>query len=100
MAVPNQIESILKDELHALLAGLEGTYDLETRMALASMAEDAALMPVRIARGEDVTPLLRALNAEAQNRLLTQRIRVQELIEQAWIRTITRILKGVLVAAL
>lgn len=100
MAVPNQIESILKDELHALLAGLEGTYDLETRMALAGMAEDAALMPVRIARGEDVAPLLKALNAEAQNRLLTQRIRVQELIEQAWIRTITRILKGVLVAAL
>lgn len=100
MAVPNQIESILKDELHALLAGLEGTYDLQTRMALAGMAEDAALMPVRIARGEDVAPLLRALNAEAQNRILTQRIRVQELIEQAWIRTITRILQGVLVAAL
>lgn len=100
MAVPNQIESILKDELHALLAGLEGSYDRDTRMALASMAEDAALMPVRVARGEDVTPLLRALNATAQNRLLTQRIRVQELIEQAWIRTVTRILKGVLVAAL
>jgi len=44
--------------------------------------------------------LLKALNAEAQNRMLTQRIRVQEVIEQAWIRTITRILKGVLVAAL
>ena len=100
MAVPNQIESILKDELHALLAGLEGSYDLDTRMALASMAEDAALMPVRIARGEDVAPLLRALNAEAQNRLLTQRIRVQVLIEEAWVRTVARILKGVLVAAL
>lgn len=100
MAVPNQLESVLKDELHALLAGLEGSYDLDTRMALASLAEDAALMPVRIARGEDVTPLLRAMNAEAQNRLLTQRIRVQELIEQAWMRTIARIIKGVLVAAL
>lgn len=100
MAVPNQLESVLKDELHALLAGLEGSYDLDTRMALASLAEDAALMPVRIARGEDVTPLLKAMSAEAQNRLLTQRVRVQELIEQAWVRTITRILKGVLVAAL
>jgi hypothetical protein len=96
----NQIENILKDELHTLLAGLEGTYDLDTRMALASLAEDAALMPLRIARGEDVTPLLKAMNAEAQNRLLTHRVRVQEMIEQAWIRTITRILKGVLVAAL
>jgi hypothetical protein len=100
VAEPNQIETILKDELHAILAGLDATYGPETRMALARMAEDAALMPVRIARGENVTPLLKALNAEAQNRMLTQRIRVQEVIEQAWIRTITRILKGVLVAAL
>lgn len=99
MAVPNQIESIVKDELHALLASLHGEVeDPAAREALAAMAEDAAMIPVRIARGEDVTGLLASLSAEAQNRALAHRVRVQTAVQEAWMRAVARILKVVLAA--
>ncbi len=99
MAVPNQVESIVKDELHALLGSLQAEItDPQVRADLLAMAEDAALIPVRIARGEDVAPLLAALKAEAKNRALTDRVRVQEAVCDAWMRAITRILATVIAA--
>lgn len=97
--IPNQIESIVKDELHALLGSLTIEVDNpKTRAELKAMAEDAAMIPVRISRGEDVQPLLLALSAEAQNRALAHRIRVQEAVKEAWERAVARILKVVLAA--
>jgi hypothetical protein len=99
VAIPNQIESIVKDELHALLGSLAIEVDNpRTRAALVAMAEDAAMIPVRISRGETVEHLLLALNAEAQNRALAHRIRVQEAVKEAWERAVARILKVVLAA--
>ena len=53
MPVPNQLESIVRDELHVLLAELEREVDDPVvRANVMAMAEDAALIPIRIARGE------------------------------------------------
>ena len=99
MPITNQLESIVKDELHALLGTLAIEVDnAQTRAALVAMAEDAAMIPVRISRGEDVQPLLLALNAEAQNRALAHRVRVQQAVQEAWMRATARILKIVLAA--
>jgi hypothetical protein len=59
MAVPNQIESIVKDELHALMASLQAEVsDPMVRANLLAMAEDTAMLPIRIARGEDVSGIV------------------------------------------
>lgn len=101
MPVPNQVESLVLDELHDLLAGLQNEVsNPETRQALIDMARDAALIPVRISRGENVDALIRALSAEAQNRALAHRLRVEEIVREAWKRAIGRLLVTVLSAAL
>jgi hypothetical protein len=94
MAVPNQIESIVRDELHTLFAKLESEIsDPQLRAELMAMAEDAALLPIRIARGENVESLTAALTAEAQNRALHHRIKVQMAVKHAWMIAVARILK-------
>ena len=99
MAEPNQLESIVRDELHVLLGQLEKEIDNPvTRAQLMAMAEDAAMIPLRIARGENVQPLLAALKSEAQNRALVHRQRVSQAVQDAWIRAIGRILAAVLAA--
>jgi hypothetical protein len=97
MAVPNQVESILLDELNALLAGAGAQIgDPAEREAVAAMARDAAMIPLRIARGEDVGPLVAALKAEALNRALSHRARAETLARDAWHRTIARLVGVVL----
>lgn len=97
--MPNQVESIVKDELNALLGSLQAEItDPQVRADLLAMAEDAALIPVRIARGEDVAPLLLALKAEAANRALAHRVRVQQAVLEAWQRAVVRILHLVIAA--
>ena len=58
------------------------------------------MIPVRAARGEDVTSLLAALKAEALNRALRQRILAEELVRDAWMRAITRLIGGALAVAI
>lgn len=97
MAVPNQVESILRDELHALLAGAGAQIgDPAEIAAVAAMAQDAAMIPLRIARGEDVAPLVAALKAEAMNRAMTHRVRAETLARDAWVRTVTRMVGAAL----
>jgi hypothetical protein len=99
MAVPNQIESIVKDELHALLESLKtDVEDPRLRANLLAMAEDAAMLPIRIARGEDVDSIYRSLSAEAQNRAMAHRIKVQEIVRAAWTKALARILTVVVSA--
>lgn len=99
MPFPNMVESIVKDELGVLLNRLQADIeDPQVRADLLAMAEDAAMLPVRVARGEDIELLLRSLSAEAQNRALTHRVRVQQAVREAWMRAITRILATVVAA--
>ncbi len=92
MPTANQVESILLDELHQLLAGARAQVsDPAEAAALVAMATDAAMIPLRAARGEDVTPLVAALRAEALNRALTHRTKAEVLARDAWMRTVTRL---------
>lgn len=94
MPVPNQIESIVRDELHTLFSELEAEIkDPQLLAELMAMAEDAAMLPIRIARGENVDSLTASLMAEAQNRALHHRIKVQMAVKHAWMSAVARILK-------
>jgi translation initiation factor IF-2 len=97
MPITNQVESILQDELRALVGGLQSQVTDPAEMAaVVAMATDAALIPVRAARGEDVAPLVAALRAEALNRAMTHRVRAETLARDAWMRTVTRLVGAAL----
>lgn len=94
------VEDVLRDELRKLQATLTtDVTDPAERIAIAQMTADLALIPVRMARGEDVTSLLAALKAEGMNRALALRTRAEAAAQQAWINVISRLLFGVLTAA-
>jgi len=96
----NQIEQAVRDELAKLGATIIGDVsDPGQRLAVAQMAADLAMIPTRMARGEDVTSLLAALKAEGLNRDLALRTRAETAAQQAWINVIGRLLAGVLTAA-
>lgn len=98
--IVNQLESIVMDELHQLLGSLKAqATDPKEAEALAAMAVDAAMLPVRIARGEDVASLERSLSAEGQNRALKHRVAVQETVTAAWQRAVVRLVGGLLATA-
>jgi hypothetical protein len=93
----NQVESILLDELHQVVGGLKSQISDPAEMAaVAAMAQDAAMIPMRAARGEDVTPLVAALRAEALNRAMTHRVRAETLARDAWMRTVSRMVGAAL----
>jgi len=100
--MPGPLDGLL-DEVKAELDHLldQQMCDLSNpaeRAALVAMAHDAAMLPIRAARGEDVTALTAALSAEAQNRTLTHRVRVQQAVQAAWTRIVTRLLGAALAA--
>ena len=93
------MESIVRDELHALMHKLKSEIDdPQVRADLLAMAEDAAMLPVRVAQGQDIEPLLKSLYAEASNRALRHRVLVQVAVREAWQRALTRILSAVVAA--
>lgn len=97
----NQLESVLQDELHQVLGELRAqVQDPAEAAAVQAMVSDAAMLPVRIARGEDVSSLAASLSAEAQNRALAHREMARAAVEKAWQRVIVRIVGGLLSAAL
>jgi hypothetical protein len=101
MVVPNQIENILKDELHQLLNELRSNFeDPDEAEACVAMAQDAAMLPLRIARGEDVNSIVKSLKAEAHNRALYHRVRIQEVVTAAWAKVVARLLGHIILGAL
>lgn len=98
--IPNQLESVLQDELQQLFRELrQQVQNPAEAAALQAMVADAALLPVRIARGEDVTALRAALAAEAQNRALAHREMAKAAVAEAWQRVVARLVGRLLVAA-
>lgn len=97
----NQLESVLQDELHQLGRELRSQVtDPAEAAAVEAMVTDAAMLPLRIARGEDVTSLAAALSAEAQNRTLAHRELAKATVAKAWQRATLRIVGGLLSAAI
>lgn len=96
-----QAEAILRDELRKLTASiLNNIQDPVHRQQAEAIAVDLALMPVRMARGEDVKPLIAAIKAEAANRTLEVRVEAETAAVRAWISLAQRIIIGAVTTAL
>lgn len=92
----SSIEDLVRDELRKLHDDVAWqVQDPAVRAALAQMTADLATIPIRMARGEDVTSLVAALKAEGVNRALAHRINVEAAAHRAWINVLQRILFGV-----
>lgn len=88
---------VISEELAKLVDGMRAQFtNPEERIAVAAMAADIAVLPVRMARGEDVAPLVAALKAEAANRALAHRVRAETLAQQTWLAVIARVLTAAL----
>jgi len=94
------IEGVVKSEFDEAVKLLSARVsDENTVRELAAMANDAAMLPLRAARGEDITALSASLTAEALNRTVEERTQVLVIAQMAWTRAIGRILEA-LVAGL
>ncbi|MCB1712908.1 MAG: hypothetical protein KDH96_10635 [Candidatus Riesia sp.] len=83
-----------------MIAGLEANMtDPAQKLALAQMTNDMAMIPIRLARGEDVTLLIKSLQAESMLRGLTLALKSQTAVQQAWMNVIVRIISTALVSA-
>tara|TARA_R110002074_G_scaffold402324_1_gene607064 strand:+ start:133908 stop:134198 length:291 start_codon:yes stop_codon:yes gene_type:complete len=87
------IEEIVKEETEALIATLEGQItDPAQRLAIAQMTTDLAMIPIRMARGEDTTLAFASLQAEAAMRGVTASLKAQEAVQKAWMNIIIKII--------
>lgn len=92
-------EELLQAEARKVVETMRSTIaDPRNQQLVAEMASDLALLPLRAARGEDVLPLIAALNAEAQNRALGLRVLAEAAAQRAWIAVLTGMLGRVLTA--
>ena len=93
-------DAAVQAELRKLGNTLKSEFNDPTqRAAVASMTADLLMIPVRLARGEDVAPLLAALNAESKNRAVALRTRAETAAQEAWMAIGVRLLAGVLTVA-
>lgn len=87
------IKDLVKNEVTTLVASLEGEIkDPATRATIARMVNDMAMLPVRMSRGEDVSPVFASLQAEAAMRGVAISFKAQAMVQQAWINILTKIL--------
>lgn len=95
----SQIEDIVKAEAQKLIDALEGEVnDPIERAAVAAMTNDLAMLPIRMARGEDVSLLVQSLKAEAAARGVAVSMRAQAAMQQAWINIVVKVLSATLLA--
>ena len=93
------LEDILKEEVNKLTASLEGQItDPVQKAAIVRVTTDLAMIPVRMARGEDVTHIVNSLKAEVALRGVTGSMKAQAAMQQAWMNVIIRIVTAVLLA--
>lgn len=95
------IEDIVKQELAGLKGQLESQIsDPAEKAAVYAMTQHLAMIPIRLARGEDVTIAVKNLQAEAALRGVSLSMRAQAAVQQAWMNIIFKILGTALVAAI
>lgn len=92
-------DSLIRDEINRLGDSLlSQVNDPAEKAKLVAMAFDAAMLPARLARGEDIGDLERGLKAEALNRTRKQIAMAEGLALQSWLSVVGRILVGALTA--
>lgn len=97
----SQAETVLRDELKKLSTSiLNNIQDPIHRQQAEAIAVDLAILPLRLARGEDIKPLLAAIKAEAANRTLEVRVEAETAAVRAWISLAQRVIIGAITTAL
>lgn len=90
--------SIVKEEIDKMVSSLQGQIsDPAEKQSLALMAIDLANLPIRMARGEDVSLLLDSLKAEAMLRGVRTSLKAQAAVQQAWTNILIRIVTTALI---
>lgn len=92
-------EELLRLEARKVVDTMRATVtDPKRQQVIAEMANDLALLPLRAARGENIAPLVAALNAEAQNRALELRVLAETAAQRAWLNVIASLIGRALLA--
>lgn len=87
-----KIEDIVKDEVAKLIHDLDGQItDPVQKAAIAAMTTDLAMLPIRMARGEDVTFIVASLKAEAALRGVSASLKAQAAMQQAWMNIVYKV---------
>lgn len=95
------LETAVREELERLRSSIEsGITDPAQKLAIAQMSADLAMIPARLARGENVDELVASLKAEALNRSLELRTRAEVAATRAWVNVVQRLVVGVVTGAL
>lgn len=91
------IEDIAREEAAMLIATLATQITNPNELAAVSqMTSDMAMIPIRMAKGEDVALLIESLRAEAEMRGVATSLRAKTALQQVWANVILRILTTVL----
>lgn len=97
----SKTQEIIREELQKLTSTVLGNlHDPIHRQQAMEMASDLALLPLRLARGEDVGALVAALRAEAANRTLEVRTEAETAALRAWISIAQRLIIGAVTSAI
>lgn len=89
----SNIEEIVREEANKLILNLQGQIDDPAlKAAIAQMTTDLAMIPIRMARGEDTTLVFQSLQAEAAMRGVSVSLKAQEAVQQAWMNIILKII--------
>lgn len=90
------IEEILKQELARALLSTPQVH----KESITALTQDLASIPLRAAKGEDVSALIASLQAESAMIGVTNSIKAQLAAQEAWVKTIERIAITALITAL
>lgn len=98
-----KLDDIVKGEIDTLIKTLEGQVtDPAERIAIAAMVNDLALLPVRMAQGQNVEMIMASIQAEAALRGSSFTMRAQLAVQQAWLNIVGKLIgaaiSGIVVA--
>lgn len=95
-----KIEDIVKEEVNNLTKQINSQInDPAQKAAVVAMINDLAMLPIKMARGEDVEVITASLKAEAAMRGVASALKAQAAVQQAWINIVTKVIVAALGAA-
>lgn len=93
------ITQALKEEIEVLKErALKEITDPVQKAKLAEMTADFAMLPIRMARGEDITLLAASLKAELAARGVASTMKLSAMAQQAWMNIVVKVLTKVILA--
>jgi len=97
----NSIDSIIREEVRAAIDEIKANAtNPQEILSIAQMATDLAMLPMRMARGEDVTAIAASLKAESLNRGVAQAAKAQAAAANAWMNIVVRLAGAAVTGAL